>query len=519
MDVEDLPAAIQLSADRIAHEAVVVLRDAGLDRQARLGRRLDHAQVADADEAEVERARDRRGAQGQHVDLTPHRLDPLLVGHAEPLLLVDDEEAEIGEADVLAEDPMRPDEDVDGTVGDAGDDLVLALARHEAAQHRDLDREGGEATLERVEVLLRQDGRGNEHRHLLAVLHRLECGAQRDLGLAVADVTDHQAVHGPAAEHVGLDLLDAARLVGRLGVREALLELPLPGRVGAEGEAGRRFARRVDLDQLASEVADRASDARLRALPLGPAELAERRCRTSGVARDAPDLVGWEEDLVRPGEVELEILLDVIAERALGHPDVPSDAVVDVDDVVAGLELADEVSSHHALATRQSPHARRAEELAVGQHEQATRLVPEPRTQGSVDQRHLSSHRCRAELGDRRGRTAGLVEQLADTAGLVGADEHRALERQLGEPRAGPIGAAGNWGRRGVARIGRSLLLQCFAGLHRQDLEGAERVVRGGPPRRQLARADETGEAVRSLAVEVGGQGAELLGVGEDGVS
>ncbi len=355
---------------------------------------------------------------------------------------------------------MRPDQDVDGTVGDAGDDLVLALARHEAAQHRDLDREGGEPALERVEVLLRQDGRGDEHRHLLAVLHRLERGAQRDLGLAVADVTDHQAVHGPAAEHVGLDFLDAARLVGRLGVREALLELALPVRVGAEGEAGGRFARRVDLDQLAGEVADRASDAGLRALPLGPAELAQRRRRATGVAGDPPDLVGRQEDLVGPGEVELEVLLDVIAERALRHPDVAGDPVVDVDDVVAGLELADEVSSHHALAARQSPHARRAEQLAVGQHEQATRLVPEPRAQGPVDQRHLSSHRCRAELRDRRGRTARLVEQLADAAGLIGADEHRAFERQLGEPRAGPVGAAGNGRRRGVPGVGRCLLLE-----------------------------------------------------------
>ena len=124
------------------------------------------------------------------------------------------------------------------------------------------DRERRQPPLEGEQVLLGQDGRRHEDGHLLAVLDRLERGAQRDLGLAVADVADDQPVHRPPAEHVGLDLLDAARLVGRLGVREALLQLALPGRVGAEREAGRRLARRVDLDQLAGQVADRAPHAR-----------------------------------------------------------------------------------------------------------------------------------------------------------------------------------------------------------------------------------------------------------------
>ena len=75
VDVEDLAAAVQLAADGVAHEAVVVLGDAGLDRQARLGRRLDDRQVADADQGEVQRARDRRGGERQHVDLAAHRLD------------------------------------------------------------------------------------------------------------------------------------------------------------------------------------------------------------------------------------------------------------------------------------------------------------------------------------------------------------------------------------------------------------------------------------------------------------
>ena len=63
------------------------------------------------------------------------------------------------------------------------------------------------------------------------------------------------------------------------------------------------------------------------------------------------------------------------------------------------------------------------------------------------------------------------------------------------------------------------LLLERFGGARHEVLERAERVVRGGPARRQLAGGDETVETVRRLAVEVGRQRAELVDVGEDGVS
>ena len=54
-----------------------------------------------------------------------------------------------------------------------------------------------EAVAEGVEVLLGEHGRRHEHRHLAAVGHGLERGAQRDLGLAVAHVARHEPVHGP----------------------------------------------------------------------------------------------------------------------------------------------------------------------------------------------------------------------------------------------------------------------------------------------------------------------------------
>ena len=82
-----------------------------------------------------------------------------------------------------------------------------------------------------------QRGR-HEDRHLLAVLHRLERGPHRDLGLAEPDVAADEAVHRDRPLHVGLDVVDRVQLVGRLLVRERLLELALPRRVGRERRPG-----------------------------------------------------------------------------------------------------------------------------------------------------------------------------------------------------------------------------------------------------------------------------------------
>ena len=61
----------------------------------------------------MERPRNRRRGQREDVDLEPQRAQELLLRHAEPLLLVEDDEAEVLRDDVAREDAVRPDEDVD----------------------------------------------------------------------------------------------------------------------------------------------------------------------------------------------------------------------------------------------------------------------------------------------------------------------------------------------------------------------------------------------------------------------
>ena len=85
------------------------------------------------------------------------------------------------------------------TVPSARPSIVAAcsLAETNRESSADLQRERREALAERRVVLGGEDRRRHEDRDLLAVLGRLERGAQRDLGLAVADVADDEPVHRP----------------------------------------------------------------------------------------------------------------------------------------------------------------------------------------------------------------------------------------------------------------------------------------------------------------------------------
>ncbi len=203
---EDLPAAVQLALDGVADDALVVLRDDGLDRQPVVRRRLDGAHVARAGQRQVKRARNRRGAEREHIHQRAQQLELLLVHHAEALLLVNDHQPQIFEGDVLLHQPVRADDDIHRAGRQVLDDALLLAAGAEAREQLDANRIIRHALAERVEMLLRQHGRRHQHGDLLAVHHRFERGADGDLGFAVADVAADQAVHRLGAFHVGLRL-------------------------------------------------------------------------------------------------------------------------------------------------------------------------------------------------------------------------------------------------------------------------------------------------------------------------
>src|SRR5690348_4871658 len=108
------------------------------------------------------------------------------------MLLVDDDEAEVRERDVRAEQAMGPDDDVDLFRRQLGDDVALFLRRLKAAERGDANGKVGKPIAECSLMLIRENRRGYEHGDLSIGLHGLERGANGDLGLSVSDIADQQ---------------------------------------------------------------------------------------------------------------------------------------------------------------------------------------------------------------------------------------------------------------------------------------------------------------------------------------
>ena len=133
----DLALPLELAIDRVADDALVVTADDRLDREAIERRRLDGGHVFRAHEREVKRARDRRGGKREHVHELEELLELLLVQHAEALLFIDDDQAEVFEDDVAGNEAMRADDDVDAAVAQQLEHFALLGLRAETAEHFD----------------------------------------------------------------------------------------------------------------------------------------------------------------------------------------------------------------------------------------------------------------------------------------------------------------------------------------------------------------------------------------------
>ena len=285
-------------------------------------------------------------------------------------------------------------------------------------------------------VLGDEQGRGHQHGDLLAVLHRLERRAHGDLGLAVADVAADQPVHGYDATHVGLDLLDRAQLVGGLVEREGVLELGLPRGVRAEGVALGGLPGGVQLDQLGRDLAHRLARPALALGPVGAAEPVEAGLLAADVAGHLVERVGRDEEPVgRVAALGGAVLQDeVLAHRAvhlaLPHLHEPADAVLLVDDEVAGLELE---RVDLLLAPR-----RHLAHVAGGGLLPGDVLAGDDDQAGVVDDQAVGE----AALGDEDD---ALVGRSAAKPTVLDQPRRRRRARRAPRPCAGPGRGPGGW--------------------------------------------------------------------------
>ena len=134
----------------------------------------------------------------------------------------------------------------------------------------------------------------------------------------------------------------AVALVGRLDVGEGVLHLALPRRVGAEREAPALHPLLVEHDELLGDLARPRSGPGSWPWRSRAAEAVQRRRLAADVLAQRVDLVGRHVELVVALVLEQQVVALDAADRALDHAVVAADAVLVVDDVVAGLEVLEE---------------------------------------------------------------------------------------------------------------------------------------------------------------------------------
>ena len=145
---------------------------------------------------------------GSHVPGPPRRQRSALL-HAETVLLIDDDESEVGEVDRVLEQGMGAHDDACFATRDGGELLASLLGRLGAREigHARADvtgaqqprlRERAQQAANGPQMLLREDLGGREHRRLRTRIHHLEHGAQGDEGLATADIALEEPLHGVA---------------------------------------------------------------------------------------------------------------------------------------------------------------------------------------------------------------------------------------------------------------------------------------------------------------------------------
>jgi hypothetical protein len=242
-------------------------------------------ELAQAGHRHLQRARDRRGRQREHMHVGAKLLERLLVGDAETLFFVDDHQAQTPERRALAQNRVRADHDIHRPVGERVAGRLRFRRRHKSREAPDPQRKSGEALAKALVVLAREQRGRCDHRNLLSAHRRDERGAQRDLCLAEADVAADQAIHRLALGEVAEHVRDRLFLVVGFLPREALDELVEGALLGFEHRRTAQRAGGGGAQQLVGDLADAFLEPRLAPLPAFAAELVEhcarpRRCHS-----------------------------------------------------------------------------------------------------------------------------------------------------------------------------------------------------------------------------------------------
>ena len=340
--VVDLAFPGQLPPAGFLHQLAVIFHDIGLDRTPVHRRLLKQAHIPDPHQTHMQGPGNGSRRERQHIHRLPKLLDLLFMPHAEALLLIDHQEAEVMKCHVLGQQPVGPDHDVHGPFRQALQRLFRFLRRTEAGQHADIYGVACQPLDKGVKMLLCQNGGRHQVSHLPVVLYRLKCGTDRHFGLAEAHIPADQPVHDLIGFHIPLGILDGPELIVRLLIGEGLLKLVLPDRIRRILMSLLDLTVRIERHQFFRHMIHVVSDPRPGLLPLSAAELVQLRfCRTFvRIFSDDGKLVHGYEQLSSICIIDIDIVLQAPVGLNLLDPFVDTDAVALMDHIISRMEFS-----------------------------------------------------------------------------------------------------------------------------------------------------------------------------------
>ncbi len=118
------------------------------------------------------------------------------MAHPEAVLFIDNQQAQIFPAHVVLQQLMGADENINFAFRCLLQHQGLFFGATKARQQLNAHRPVGKTVAEIVEMLLRQQSSGHQHRHLLIVFYRQKRRTHCHFGLAKTHVTADQTIHG-----------------------------------------------------------------------------------------------------------------------------------------------------------------------------------------------------------------------------------------------------------------------------------------------------------------------------------
>ncbi len=91
VEIVDLAAAQDFTQNRLAYHQIIVFTHKGFYGQTTGRWGGDNRQIAHPAHRHVQRARDRRGRQGEDIDIGAHRFNALFMAHTKAVLFIDNQ--------------------------------------------------------------------------------------------------------------------------------------------------------------------------------------------------------------------------------------------------------------------------------------------------------------------------------------------------------------------------------------------------------------------------------------------